>query len=266
MDREIASNHTFAVCAYGESPYLEECLQSLLAQTVRSRIVVSTSTPNDFVRSMAEKYALPLLVNKGPGGITQDWNFAYTHVPGEYVTIAHQDDRYDPDYLAHALEMLESAGRPLLFFSDYYEIRGGSRVYDNRLLGIKRLMLLPLRLPMAERSRWIRRRILSFGSPICCPSVTYAKANLPYAVFRHGFRSCEDWEAWEMISRLRGDFLYCPVPLMGHRIHGDSETSAIIRDNKRSEEEYLMFRRFWPAPAARLLTRQYAGAQKSNRT
>ena len=38
--------HTFAVCAYGESPYLEECVQSLLAQKVRTRILIATSTPN----------------------------------------------------------------------------------------------------------------------------------------------------------------------------------------------------------------------------
>ena len=27
--------HVFAVCAYGESPYLESCLRSLKAQTIK---------------------------------------------------------------------------------------------------------------------------------------------------------------------------------------------------------------------------------------
>lgn len=48
--------HTFAVCAYGESPYLEECVQSLLAQKVRTRILIATQLPNhiymELVRSM----------------------------------------------------------------------------------------------------------------------------------------------------------------------------------------------------------------------
>ena len=39
-------DHTFAVCAYGESPYLEECVRSLLDQNVKSRILIATSTPN----------------------------------------------------------------------------------------------------------------------------------------------------------------------------------------------------------------------------
>ena len=263
--RPAAGLHAFAVCAYGESPYLEECILSLLAQTVKTDIIMATSTPNGHVRSVAEKYGIPLFVNGGQGGITQDWNFAYTRAGAKYVTIAHQDDVYEPEYAARALGMLERSEKPLIFFTDYYEIRDGEPVLENRILNVKRLMLLPIRLPFAERSRWIRRRILSFGSPICCPSVTFAKENLPYAVFRHGFRACEDWEAWEMISRRRGDFLYCPEPLMGHRIHEGSETSSAIGDDMRSGEEYAMFRRFWPAPAARLLGRQYAKAQASNR-
>jgi len=257
--------HTFAVCAYRESPYLEECIRSLLAQTVPANILVATSTPNAFIEGIAKKYGLPLFINHGEGGITQDWNFAYARTQTPYVTIAHQDDVYEPDYLACVLEKMESSSRPLLFFSDYYEIREGEKTYQNRLLQIKRLMLLPIRLPGAQRSRWIRRRILSLGSPICCPSVACAKENLPYAVFRHGFRSCEDWEAWEMISRLRGDFLYSSKPLMGHRIHEDSETSAIIGDHMRTQEEYIMYCKFWPEKIAGALSRQYAKAQNSNR-
>ncbi|MDO5131388.1 MAG: glycosyltransferase [Eubacteriales bacterium] len=263
--RSAEGIHTFAVCAYKESPWLEACLFSLREQTVKSDVIMITSTPNDHIRSIAEKYGVPLLVNTGGGGITQDWNFAYTHAATRYVTITHQDDLYEPEYAQRAVQMLERSRKPLIFFCDYYEIRNDMPVLENRLLNVKRMMLLPIRLPFAQRSRWIRRRILSFGSPICCPSVTFAKENLPYAVFRHGFRACEDWEAWEMISKRKGDFLYCPEPLMGHRIHEDSETSAIIGDNLRSEEEYIMFRKFWPAPAARLLNRKYASAQKSNR-
>ncbi len=260
-----ARDHTFAICAYGESPWLEDCILSLKSQTVKTNIIMATSTPNDHIRALAGKYDIPLFVNGGKGGITQDWNFAYTRAETKYVTITHQDDLYEPDYAEKALRMLSRSRCPLIFFSDYYEIRDGETVLENRLLNIKRLMLMPIRLPLAERSRWVRRRILSFGSAICCPSVTFAKENLPYAVFRHGFRACEDWEAWEMISKRKGEFLYCPEPLMGHRIHEDSETSSTIIDNRRSEEEYRMFRKFWPAPVARLLGGQYRKAQDSNR-
>ena len=54
-------NHTFVLCAYKESQFLEECVQSLLAQTVKSKILISTSTPNDHIKGIAEKYNLPLI-------------------------------------------------------------------------------------------------------------------------------------------------------------------------------------------------------------
>ena len=67
-----------------------------------------------------------------------------------------------------------------------------------------------------------------------------------------------------MISRLDGEFLYDTRLLMGHRIHEDSETSAIIGDNKRSLEEYEMYRKFWPGFIARILCKAYAKGQNSN--
>ena len=44
--REVKMNdHTFAICAYKESPYLEECIKSLKNQTIKSNILIATSTP-----------------------------------------------------------------------------------------------------------------------------------------------------------------------------------------------------------------------------
>lgn len=259
------SGHTFAICAYKESPYLEECIISLKNQKLHSNIIVVTSTPNDYIKDIAAKYGIPYFVNHGEGGITQDWNFAYSCADTEYITIAHQDDIYDEDYLVTAMQLLEKSGKPLIFFSDYYEIRNGKKVNSNKLLNIKRMMLFPLRVVPFQKSRWIRRRILSLGSPICCPSVIFAADNLPGVIFRNGFRACEDWEAWEMISRIKGQFIYAPKALMGHRIHVDSETSAIIGDNMRTGEEYQMFCKFWPRWIARILIKFYSRGQESNR-
>ena len=48
------TDHTFAVCAYKESPYLDECVRSLVEQTVKTNIAVYTSTPNDYIRGVAD--------------------------------------------------------------------------------------------------------------------------------------------------------------------------------------------------------------------
>ena len=55
-----ANNHTFVICAYKKSEFLEDCIQSLMNQTVKTNIIISTSTPNSYINDMAEKYKIPV--------------------------------------------------------------------------------------------------------------------------------------------------------------------------------------------------------------
>ena len=57
--------HTFVICAYKESEYLEECILSLKNQTIESTIIMETSTPNDYIVDLAKKYEIPLYTNPG---------------------------------------------------------------------------------------------------------------------------------------------------------------------------------------------------------
>lgn len=260
--------HTFVICAYKESQYLEACIRSLKKQTVQSNIIIVTSTPNEFISGMADRYSLPYFVNEGESGITQDWNFGYQcareKYQSKYITIAHQDDIYEKDYLEMVLQHIGETKHPLIVFGDYFEIRDEKRITRNKILTVKRIMLLPLRLSWNWKSRWVRRRILSMGSPICCPAVTFVAENLPKVIFANHYRACEDWEAWEKLSKIRGEFVYIPRMIMGHRIHNESETTAAIVDNKRTEEEFEMFCKFWPQSIAKLILRQYSKGQQSN--
>lgn len=258
------STLSFAICAYKESPYLRECIQSLLSQKVSCPVFLSTSTPNEWIERLAGEYSLPLHVHNHKPGIAADWNSAYMSSDTEYVVIAHQDDVYEPDYAERALAALDEAAHPLIFFSDYYEIRNGRKESGMRNLKIKRLMLLPLRNPRFSSSHLVKRGVLSLGNPICCPAVAYAKANLPETPFRSGMDSNLDWDAWERFSRMKGEFLYDPHQLAGHRVHEGSTTSAIIEENKRSTEDLEILKRFWPAPLAAAINHVYKKAESSN--
>ena len=130
--------HTFAVCAYGESPYLEECVQSLLAQKVRTRILIATSTPNSYIYGIGEKYGIPVHINHGEKGLAGDWNFAYSCATTPLVTLAHQDDRYYVNYTEDVLAAAKKCRHPLIIFTDYNELRNGKTVTTNRLLKVKR--------------------------------------------------------------------------------------------------------------------------------
>ena len=288
-------DHTWALCAYGESPYLEECIQSLKAQTKESRIILSTSTPGAYIDGIAAKYGIPVYSHEG-GGIGRDWNAAYDLAETALVTIAHQDDLYEPEYTEEMLKEVNRSREPILFFSDYDELRvigdsqawtvgDGSpmthesgtsgtvpagprvrveRVHENKNLKIKRVMLTPLKGRMFRNSRVVRRRILSIGSAICCPSVTYVKAKTGDTIFSTEMKVSLDWDQWEKQSRKKGAFVYSPKVLMAHRVHGGSETTRLIADRTRGKEDLEMFRRFWPEGIAKWLAARYSKSEESN--
>lgn len=262
--KTLFKQHTFVICAYKESAFLEECILSVKEQSIISNIKIITSTPNKHISALAEKYNIPLIINYGEGGIVQDWNFAYNQADTPLVTITHQDDVYTRDYLKSIYSAYRKYKKPLILFTDYGEIRNNTKVVSNRLLNVKRFLLKPLEISKLAESIFVRRRILSLGSPICCPSVTYVKSNLPNPIFEIGFRSDEDWQAWEKISKLEGAFIYCKDILIYHRIHNESETSAIISDTGRAVEDYQMFCKFWPKWIAKILVRLYSTSEESN--
>ncbi len=278
-DMQKYRNHAFVICAYGSSKYLGACIRSLLAQTVESRILMVTSTPNKYIRAQANRYGIPLYVNDEEGGIASDWNFGYRKAKelADYVTIVHQDDIYQRCYtqkmLGHVLERGDQRkesdhnpkkDRPLILFCNYSELRNGRIAGNSRLLFVKRLMLLPLMPRRNQSSVRIRRGVLSMGNPIMCPTVMYCTKNLPDPVFAPGLVSNLDWEAWEKLSRMEGSFIYEPKVLLLHRIHEESATSSAIRDQIRKKEDMFMFRKFWPEGMARFLIRFYIFGERSN--
>ena len=267
MKKDYSDKHTFVICAYKESSFLEECIESLENQTVKSTIIMATSTPNSYIEDIARKHNIELFVNEGEKGISADWNFGISKAKTQYV--AHQDDVYRRNYTVECMHAMENDKKPLIFFTNYEELRNGEPCHSNKLLSVKRLMLFPLGIGtkscrLFSHSRFVRRRILAMGNPICCPSVTFNMSLMPDKIFTVGMKSNVDWEAWEKLSRLRGGFLYEKKPLCYHRIHQESTTTEIIADNGRTEEDYQMYCKFWPKWIAGILLHWYTDSQKSN--
>lgn len=258
-------DHTFVICAYQESPYLEECIRSVLHQSNLGNVLIATSTPNQHILLLGKKYHLPVRIRKTPErGIAEDWNFALSCAETPLVTIAHQDDVYGRHYTEEIIRMANQCSHPLLLFTDYAELRNGTTVTSNRLLRVKRLLLMPLMLRSLWGSIFVRRRILSLGSAICCPAVTLCLKNMEMPVFENNMQSNIDWQAWERISRQKGEFAYIGRPLMKHRIHEGSTTTGMLEENARKEEDLIMYRKFWPAAFAAILEKYYQSAEKSN--
>lgn len=256
--------HTFVILAYQESPYLESCIKSLLKQTHQSEIFIATTTPNSHIQKLAKIYDLEIIEGSHTN-IGGDFDFAIHSAHTPLVTVAHQDDIYEPDYTSKIITSYHKHPTSSIVFTDYYEIRQNKRTYTNANLKIKRFLLFPLKLKKSTRSRWLKRFILRFGCTICCPAVTFVINNCPKDIFKSHFQCDCDWHAWEKLSKQKGAFTFIPKPLMGHRVSESSTTTAIINQGIRTKEDYEIFCRFWPRPIAKLLTKLYQTSEKSNR-
>lgn len=257
-------DHTFVICAYKESEYLEECVQSLKNQKTKSNIIMVTSTPNNHIKQIADKYSIELYVNEGEKGIGQDWNFGVSKTKTKYVTIAHQDDIYNPNYLEEILNhsCLKDMKDFIIAFGDYREIKNGKVIPLTKNLKIKKMLLSPLKKNRGKK--WAKNLALKFGSAICCPCVTINTEFTGKQPYKTTFKCDLDWDTWYEFSKKNHDFLYINKELMCHRIHENSETSNLIENNIRLEEDYEMFKKFWPTPIAKILMHFYKGAIKTN--
>ncbi len=255
-------NHTFVILAYGKSPYLEMCVCSLMRQTLGgSHLLISTSTDNSHIRDIAYRYGIPVFVHDGHG-LGSDWNDGMACAETDYVTLVHQDDIYMKYYLDAVMAAFLNHPKGIIAFTDYAEIRDGRFVPTGVHIKIKQAMLKAV--DVAPYNETLRRRVLSFGNPICCPSVTYNRELIGNIEFDETWETNIDWAMWERISTMDGAFLHIPEKLVGHRIHEDSTTTAVIDGGSRGREDLEMLKRFWPKSAADFLYRFYALGEKTN--
>ena len=214
------TNHTFAVCAYKDSPYLEQCLKSLVNQTVSTNIILCTSTPSPYIQNLADKYDIPVYVREGKSDIQDDWNFAYDTAQTQYVTIAHQDDVYGKNYTKVLFEKRRRYPDMSIFFCSYHAIKGIREDDKERSSMVKRLLCLPVSLTGIAHWKWIKKSCLCLGNSISCPMITYNK-------------------------NITGDTIF-QSKLGFYRIHDGATSKQFLLNHKKEAEDITMFRHFWP--------------------
>ena len=259
------SIHTFVVLAYKESKLLEDCIKSVLNQKYNSDVVIATSTPNDYINNIAKKYKLKVYENPEKGkGIGNDFDYASNCVKSKLVTVAHQDDIYDYEYSSKVVEMYNKYPESLIIFTDYYEIKNNNKVYSNNNLRIKRILLFPLNFKFLSKYKFFKRWVIRFGNAISCPAVTYVQKNVPKKKFNNKMKCDIDWDAWEKLSKLKGNFIYISDKLMGHTVSEETTTTEIINSGIRTKEDLEIFKKFWPTFIARTINKLYKNSEKNN--
>ena len=201
------SDHVFVVPAFGDSPFLAGCLESLRNQWLPSAILITTSTPSEFIAAVARDAGVEVVVNPERKGIAADWNFALGVAGRRYATLAHQDDIYAPDFAAQTLDSFAADATGVLCFTAYQEIDDAGGETSSKISRVKHL----IELVTLGRSRAVAglrlRAYLSFGNPLPCSSVTFDTRKLRGFRFSSEYASNLDWDAWWRLMEDGATFL-----------------------------------------------------------
>lgn len=261
--------HCYAICAYKESPYLERCVKSIVEQECeeKSEIMICTSTPNDYISGIAEKYQIKLMVNPERGDIQSDWNFAYNNCNSEYITLIHQDDLYHKRYSECLFSAIRKFDDISIYYSKYRALvtdENGEDIQNDINCRLRNFLSLPMRVPLFQKSRFWKVAILRLGNSICCSSVTYNRKILGEKdLFQSELRYSLDWDTFLTLAERKGRFFYDKHVLTYFRIHKGSTSMKCIDNDSREKEDYIMFCKMWGKTFARIIMVFYKGAYKN---
>jgi hypothetical protein len=221
-----------------------------------------TSTPNEYIRELADKHKIPLLIREGKSDICDDWNFACESAMTDWVTVAHQDDYYDKHYVEEFLTRVKKNEDASLFITDYRPIKHGKISSDVNCY-LRKFLKWPLRIPALRKSRFMRKWMLAFGNSICCPTVAYNKKVTGTPIFTSSLKYDIDWDTFLKFAKGKAKFIYAPKYLVYYRIHNESTSAEYIENKKRIQDDIYMFNQFWPSWMTGIIMIFYKKAYKT---
>ena len=225
--------HTFVILAYNVSDDLEECIKSVINQSVKSNIVIATSTPNDYIIDLASEYSLGVMVNKAKSNKGRDYNFAINSFDTPLVTIAHQDDLYDRNYVKEIKKCYKKNKNATIIFTDNYEIHGDKKIKKSKKLFWIRYHLFPLNLSFFQNKKIFKLRSLRRDKYICTSSITFVKKNIDGDIFPVNLKYDNDWQGLIDLAKKDTRFVYLREKLVGYRVEEKQVNKTKLKEDEK---------------------------------
>jgi len=245
------NNHTFVILAYKSSEYLEECYNALINQTIKSKIIMTSSTPNDGQIEFAQKRNIPLIINPNRKGFADDMNFAYKNAETDFVTLVHQDDFLLPQYTELCLKEASKYPDFFIIFTDYFELL--NKQFSDKSLNIKiKKFMLKTFFPFKNNleNLKLKKLLLSFGNPIIPASIFFNKKLIGEFEFKNEYKVSPEWEGLIRLSQKNGRFIYINKPMYVYRLHDLQITSTLLMERQKEDEK--VFNLLWPKSIAKI--------------
>ena len=234
-----------SVCipTYNAGDYFEDCLRSALDQTYRNlEILISDDGSTDHTMALIKKYQqdhanIRLVQNPNPG-MVNNWNHCIEQASGEWIKFLFQDDLLKPDCvekmlaacIAHDAEV-GLCRRKFIIHDDVakhirynvkYKLVLPERIFEDMVY------ISPERLA-AEMAEVLPENAL--GEPTCY--FFHKKIVKRAGMFNPDYKHVVDLEFILRLGLVNG-LVFLSEPLAFFRVHGKSETSANMKEEKES--------------------------------
>jgi glycosyltransferase involved in cell wall biosynthesis len=240
-DQEHAQPLVTVVLPTADRPrYLEESLRSAVGQSYRNieilvRDNASGPETGEIVRRFPDE-RIHYLRHEQNIGMTPNVLGAFREAKGKYVTNLHDDDFWEPDFLAKTVAALETNPDVVLAFSDHYIVDQTGAIdpeATKRTTAIfKRTRLAPgIHKPFKELA------LIDFSVPLAMASVL-RRDSIDWDDFPNFVSTYDLWLVY--LACRNGDACYyLPERLTSYRVHSASESAlGRVRLNKAFIEIY----------------------------
>jgi glycosyltransferase involved in cell wall biosynthesis len=219
---------TVAIPTYRRPELLRVAIESAIAQTYRNiEILVSDSDSSDEIAALVACYGDPRLRyrrNDGPATGLQNALAMYRDARGDLIATLHDDDEWEPGYLAAMVKPLVEDPTVVLTFADHWVMDAEGNVLVDAT---------------ERHTRKFGRTGLAAGrhQPFTRQAVVDAAVSFVVAtVFRNGLIDWDEvppevstpYDMWMryLLSRDGGAAYYVPQRLMRYRVHEGSGTES----------------------------------------
>lgn len=201
---------------YNSEKYLEQCLNSIEAQTVKPyETIVVNDGSTDSTEQIALKHKCIVVRNYDNMGIGYSrWRGAEA-AKGEYVAFLSSDDAYNPYYLEL---MLKHANGLNALYSDYWRC--------DAQLNPKTVFLAPRFKTSDEFEKLVVEWCLRSNMFVCFSTVMIPKHFFEYFSFHKDLRFGEDLVFLLDSLTWRATWTHVDLPLMYYRVHPSSGTGS----------------------------------------
>lgn len=238
------NNFSLLIPTYNGERYIEQSILSGLNQT-RSfdEIIISDDNSSDSTVSICEKYSNQVKIYKnpnGPSGFVNGWNNAISKANGEYISILHQDDLLDKDFLLRMEGELEKHKHILHAFSTCYYVNEKGEISASSFTGNEQIKLY--------KSLEYVKAYQSSGNPHIhrCPGVITHRSIFDRIQYNPAAGHIADDDFFYRVGKYT-DILGVLTPLASYRIHNTSETGKLhdIQLTKRLQADYAYQVKQW---------------------